>query len=385
MKFLFVDRVGAKSIWSIIGHIAVRLIQDGHSVIYVNFDDGNQAYTQEVPEGVDFFTVKVRPKKWVGDLIPQHLAFIREFRSLLRRLKPDFVHTNFAVPAIAARWVAAKEKVPWVVSTQHETYGSMSFHYRWGLRATEHLCSAMVYVSHTVARSFGRKAGTMQNTDFKRRPIHAVIPNGIDVKDLRKAVADASPRMKRKLVCAGRMVPIKGQDVLLRAIHLVVPVFPDLKLSLIGGGPEEKRLRELAMKLGLESHVEFTGWLPHYDQVLREMASAELVVVPSMNLPGITLHEGFGLVVAEAVLCGTAFLVSDIPVFHEVLDPFQGRGLFFKEGDPTALAGALKEIFSGKNPLDFPLKPLTAEEESRLSSESMAEGYLRLYRELAPK
>ena len=376
MCFIFVDRAGAKSIWNICGHVALRLIHDDHRVYFVFFDDGYQTFSQEVPVGVEVITIRVPAKKYIWDLIPQHLIFAREFHALLRRVKPDVVHTNFAVPSIVARWVAAREGVPCIVSTQHELYGSMSVHLRWGLRLTDRYCSAITYVSQTVARSFGWAAGSVMDTDWTRRPAHVVIPNGIDLDKIRTVIADAPPRVPAKLVCAGRMVPVKGQALLLRALHAVVEHQPTVRLKLIGSGPQEAGLRGLTSALGLEHQVEFAGWLPH-EQVLREMASAALVVVPSDGT-----QEGFGLVVAEALACGTPVVLSDIPVFREVLGDTDPGGGFFSAGDAAALAERIMAVLSDFESARRRVAVARERARTELSAERMVRDYLALYQRI---
>ncbi len=375
MKFIFVDRVGSTSIWSIIETISVKLMAQGHSVAYVIFDDGQRAFSQKIPNGVDLHTIKVPVKKRIWNLIGQYRLFTREFRALLKEIKPDVVHTHFAVPSIAARVAAYREQVPFIVSTQHELYGSMRLHYRWGLRLTERYCSAVTYVSNAVARSFGRAAGNVESALLHRKPEHVVITNGVDLASIRSTIAGAPARVPAKLVCAGRLVPEKGQGILLKALKRVVAHQPGVKLLLIGSGPTEAKLRRDTRRLGLEKIVQFTGWMAQ-EGVLKEMASSSLILVPSLSV-----QEGFGLVVAEALVCGTPILASDIPVFHEILDHFPERGSFFAEGNDKDLADKIGLAFT-HNPSPQPLPALSREEEARLSSNAMAQSYLDLYSRL---
>jgi len=101
-----------------------------------------------------------------------------------------------------------------------------------------------------------------------------------------------------------------------------------------------------------------------------------LILVPSLSV-----QEGFGLVVAEALVCGTPILASDIPVFHEILDHFPERGSFFAEGNDKDLADKIGLAFT-HNPSPQPLPALSREEEARLSSNAMAQSYLDLYSRL---
>lgn len=374
MKVCFVDRIGAHAIWGVLSPVASKLIAEGHEVTFVRMDDGGDRGRSAIPEKAEVLDVPVPRKRGPLGLIRQHLVFAREFRKLLRRLQPDIVHTNFAVPSIVARWVAAQEKVPLIVSTQHELYGSMHPHYRWGLRLTERYCAAVVYVSHTVARSFGRTATTAEGSSRVGELGHVVIPNGVDIGEIRAAVAGAGERVPGRIVCAGRMVPVKGQMLLIGALPEAVRRHPHLRLHLIGSGPMEETLRRRVDELGLSDHVVFLGWRPH-DAVLREMAAAELVVVPSSQ-------EGYGLVVAEALVCGTPLLVSDIPVFREVLEGVGDRGRFFTAGDGAALADALTGLsFAAPGqPPNAPAVP--ALELNWRSSDAMATAYTSLYQAL---
>ncbi|MGH7739382.1 MAG: glycosyltransferase family 4 protein [bacterium] len=376
MKFCFVDRSIGPAIWRIVTPVALRLIAEGHQVDFVRLNDGRELAGPIPTAHVNVVDISVPLKKNFYQLMWQQILFAKGFRKYLAYHKPDVVHTHFAVPSIVARWVAAKEGVPLIVSTQHEIYSSMSFHYRWGLRFTERYCSAVTYVSNTVASSFRRKAERLENTERGRKPIHVVIPNGVDVGAIREAIHAAVERAPARIVCAGRMVPVKGQFLLLRALKVITGDYPKAQVVLIGSGPMEKELRELVRTLGLESQVEFTGWLPQAE-VLREMASASLVVVPSSKV-----QEGFGLVLAEAIVCQTPLLVSDIPIFHEVLDAFPGRGEFFPEGDVTGLAEALKKHLESDAEKKRLLPALTGAEEDKLSSEKMVDSYLTLYRNL---
>jgi glycosyltransferase involved in cell wall biosynthesis len=370
MHIFFVDRRGAKSIWELMGHIAGLCIRAGAKVTFVIWDDSEQVYSEEIPAGVEVEVVRVPRKSRARDVVIQHLAFARAFRRLLRRDHPDIVHTNFAVPSIVARVIAAMERVPVVVSTQHELYGSMSAHYRWGLRLTRRCCRAVVYVSNVVARSFGVPAELGSAGRAAGRCADVVIRNGVDLRKIRAAIRTASPRVPGRIVCAGRMVEVKGQHLLVEALAEATRIRPELHLRLIGAGPMERRLRARVVQLGIAAKVEFLGWCSH-DDVLREMASASAVVVPSDGS-----QEGYGLVVTEAVVCGAPLILSDIPVFREVMQRVDHPHVYFPPGNAQALSNALRVELAQTEP------ECTRSGESDYSSDRMASGYLCLYKAL---
>ena len=365
---MFVDRAGAQSIWSLMASIAELLVREGHEPMFCVFDDGGSPYSHPVPDGVEKIVIPVPPKRYLWDLYAQHRIFGLAFQALLRQRHPDVVHTNFCVPGIMARWIAVREHVPVVVSTQHELYGSMRPHYRWGLRLTEHCADAVVYVSNTVAHSFGRKNGQVRD-----KTQHWVIANGVDIEYIRSAILGIGPPIPGKLVCAGRMVRVKGQETLIRALPSVVSAHPEVYLSLIGTGPDENHLRQLVSDLNLKNHVRFAGWLSR-ETTFREMATAQAVVVPSDGT-----QEGFGLVLVEATLCCAFVVASDIPVFQEVAAD-AGEGLrWFPPGDIDALTVVLINLL--KIQTTTPLASLGAIDR-RYSVERMVIAYCDMYKAL---
>ncbi|MBP1152819.1 glycosyltransferase family 4 protein [Methylocaldum sp. RMAD-M] len=370
MRVIFVDRAGAQSIWGLMAAIAKRLLREGHQPVFCLFDDGRSSYIQSVPDGVERAVIPVPRKQFLWDLYTQHQVFGRAFRDLLRRIRPDVVHTNFCVPGIAARWISVHENVPAVVSTQHELYGSMYPHYRWGLRLTERCADAVVYVSQTAAKSFGRQ-GLLNDIGKTRQ---RVIPNGVDVGVIREVSSAADRRTPGKLVCVARMVRLKGQETLIRALQQVIAVHPQAHLTLVGTGPDKSWLRRLVRNLRLLDHVRFAGWLSRED-TLREMATAQAVVVPSTQ-------EGFGLVLVEAMLCGTPVVASDIPVFREVADGGSGAVSWFPPGNAEALARELISVLDRQAGPEIYTVPERPDIERRYSLERMSTAYVELYADL---
>lgn len=377
MKYLFTDRRGSQSIWGLMNPIAARLIARGDEVTYCRLDDGRQVQPPEAPDGVLLVDIDVPPKRRLWDIYPQQKAFGRQFGELLRQVRPDVVHTNFCVPGIAARVVARRCGVPFVVSTQHETYGSMHPHYRWAVRWTERYADAITYVSQNVARSFGRPCEPFAAGHGVAPARHSVIYNGVDLAKIHAIAREAGPRQRHKLVCAGRLVKVKGQTLLLRAMPMILSRFPDTRLVLIGSGPEEAALRHLAEKLCLSARVQFAGWLTH-EQTIREMASAEAVVVPSRGS-----QEGFGLVAAEAAACGTPLVVGRIAVFEEILGADAKRALFIERRSPQAIADAVYRSFTLPRRAATRAANALRHVRERFAIERMVDDYVELYDSVA--
>ena len=369
--FLFVDRIHAHSIWDLMRHVAEELCRRGDQVHFCRWDDGKNLPVPDVPPGVRVHDVFVGPKRRPTDIFAQWRRFLPQFRDLVRQLRPDVVHTNFTVPGALARRVAKRNGVPTVVTTQHELYGSMSPHLRLLTRATERYADRVIYISETVARSFGRPA-VMWDGDG-RPPRHVVIPNGIDAEAFSQARGAESERVPGRILATGRLVPVKGYDVLLRALPRVVAQSPQAHLRLTGSGPDEPRLRDLAKQLNISDRVEFLGWVDR-PGVLKELRHAALVAIPSDGT-----QEGFGLVAAEAMAAGVPIVASRIPVFEEVLGADGDCARLFARGDSHSLAEAICETLADPAGAAARRDRGSDRVRERFSAGGMVAGYLGLY------
>jgi len=146
----------------------------------------------------------------------------------------------------------------------------------------------------------------------------------------------------RVVLFVGNLTEAKGVDVLLGAFAQLRAGVRAERLVLVGAGSAESELREAAAGLGVADAVTFAGRLGATD-VARWMAAADVLVLPSRS-------EGLGLVLFEAMACGTPCVASNVGGIPEALDaPACGR--LVGPGDPAALALAIGDVLEqGKEP-----------------------------------
>ena len=161
-------------------------------------------------------------------------------------------------------------------------------------------------------------------------PAHkiSVAPMGVDLTET-FVPAPVGGREPNRLVFVGRLVPGKGCELLLEAFAELSLNHPRARLTLVGDGPLRAELHAQVVGAGLTDRVEFCGRLGPR-QVAGRLAEASVAIVPSQA-------EGFGLVAVEAMGCGCALVVSDLPVLREVLGS-EASGLFFRPGRVDDLA-----------------------------------------------
>lgn len=134
-------------------------------------------------------------------------------------------------------------------------------------------------------------------------------------------------------VCVRRLVPRMGIDVLLQA-WTSVPA--PARLVIVGDGPERADLEALATRLGIDDRVAFTGRVGD-DELVDWYRAADVNCVPSRAL------EGFGLVVLEALACGTPTLATDVGGLGEAASAL-GPGFVVPPENPALMGRRLAEL-----------------------------------------
>ncbi|GAB5517428.1 MAG: hypothetical protein Rhob2KO_51530 [Rhodopirellula baltica] len=239
-----------------------------------------------------------------------------------------------------------------------------------------------MYVSETVAKSYRPNFVLGSEGKDERDARHRVIYNCIDVEHIRSVVRQAlqhpAPNWKvgsLVLLSVGRLVPEKGHGTVIAALPDLVRLHPGLKYVILGEGPNRDALLQQAKSLGVAKHLELPGWVDH-DEAIRQMVAADAVVMPSHSV-----QEGFGLALAEAMLCETPIIASRVPVFEEVAGGESAVLRFFTEGDPQALAEQAQGILTClSEPKDF--QPLVDRVTQRFDVQRMAQAYAELYQQL---
>ncbi|GAC78660.1 glycosyltransferase family 4 protein [Gordonia malaquae] len=112
------------------------------------------------------------------------------------------------------------------------------------------------------------------------------------------------------VLCLSRLVPRKGQDVLIEAWPRVLESVPDARLVIVGGGPYGDRLRDLAVSVGVTDSVMFTGSVPAAE-LPKHHAMADVFAMPTRTRGRGLDVEGLGIVFLEASASGVPVVAGD--------------------------------------------------------------------------
>lgn len=195
-----------------------------------------------------------------------------------------------------------------------------------------------------------------------------VIPFGID-EHRWEMVPPPPPGNPPRALFIGRLVPFKGVDFLLRALEFV----PDLRLDIVGDGPERNRLRTLANALAVSDRVKFWGEYPDED-LPRRMADADFLVLPSVSV-----EEMFGMVLLEAMAAGRPVITTAVPSGVREVNVAGETGLEVPIRDAKALADAMRLLASDPGLRERLGAAGRARVQQRFTVDRMTEAHLDLY------
>jgi glycosyltransferase involved in cell wall biosynthesis len=261
----------------------------------------------------------------------------------------DLVDAHFALYAFVPTIVGRLRRLPLVVH----------FHGPWAQESAGQPAWTLWLKGWVECRVYRRaREAVVLSGAFKRLLVERygvspwrihVVPPGVDLQwfcPASKAGERAEMGVSQDAwVCLAvrRLVPRMGLDVLLGAWSLLAASRQDVVLLIAGDGPERGHLEALAMDLGIASSVRFLGRLEDA-KVVSCYRAADVCVVPSVAL------EGFGLVVLEALACGTPVVATDVGGLPDALSQLDAS-LVVPGGDPSALARRLRDAVDGRVPL----------------------------------
>lgn len=158
-----------------------------------------------------------------------------------------------------------------------------------------------------------------------------------------------SPKARRtgktlfRILCVGRLVPAKGQAVLLAALRLLRERGRDVEVVFAGDGPDRARLQSLAREWDVEQSCQFLGAV-NPDSVTGLYANADLFVLPSFA-------EGIPVVLMEAMAMGVPCVSTFVNGIPELIE--SGRqGFLVPPSDPTALCEVVAQLMDDEHAME---------------------------------
>ncbi len=281
-------------------------------------------------------------------------------RRVARRLRRDFpfdlIHAHFTYPD----GVAAVRLVPWGSWTDHN-----AFVRRESVGAVEQ-CAFHVAVSAPVRESVARVVGVAEKL--------RVIPVGVDGTIFNRS-EEGGQHLPNQLLFVGAIRPVKGVDILLRAVRLLADSGRDVRLVLVGESyfksyqREYDRLRQMVEDLRLGSRVNFVG-KRRPPELVRSIQESAVLILPSRA-------ESFGMVLVEALACGTPVVATRCGGPEDIVN--EEVGILVPPEDPAALAAGIAQVLDRRG--DYDPAKLRAYALERFGLESVGQRLQGLYTE----
>jgi glycosyltransferase involved in cell wall biosynthesis len=260
---------------------------------------------------------------------------------LLRGRRPALIHAHFGMEGVYALPLARQLGIP-LITTFHGFDATLStvallgspawtnyplFRGRLARQGTLFLCASAFIRERVLAMGF----------PAARTQVHHI---GVDCVAIRpREAAEETPT----ILHVARLVEMKGTQYLIRGFAELAARDVEVRLDIIGDGPQKASLQALSRSLGLEQRIRFLGALPH-PQVLAAMRMAAMLALPSMRTATGRV-EGLGMVLLEAAATGLPTIGSRIGGIPETVMDGE-TGFLVPERDAAALAARMSALLA---------------------------------------
>lgn len=261
-----------------------------------------------VQNGGIIANLKSKPWKWLL-VVPFLVGLLLSCFFLIRKIKPDVIHAHWLIPQGAVLSILKLIlHLPPIMLTSH---GGDLF----GLKGSFFtLMKKRVFSSVACITVVSNKMRDLSITLGANPASVHVLPMGVDFT--KKFSPDPTvSRDPSNILYVGRLVEKKGVKYLIEAFAETRRVIPSATLTIVGYGPEEPALREMAERLGLAAFIDFRGGIK---QVLLPglYCACAVVVAPFIEAESGD-QEGFPVALVEAIACGTPIIAGNLDVLVE--------------------------------------------------------------------
>lgn len=265
---------------------------------------------------------------------------------LIPKLKLDVIHTHH--PVLLGQTAATKARdynLP-LVFTFHTQYQEYTHYIPFPQEQVQEFLKNTVM---TWMREFMRKCqhivipsesmASVLINDFGLVDRYTVIPTGIDITPYKKANGSALRAQwnwgdDKVIISAGRLAEEKNWVTLLEAFAIAQKTQPNIRLALLGDGPQAEALRRLAGELEIQERVTFVGKVP-FEEVPNYLKAADLFSFASIT-------ETQGLVTLEAMAAGLPVIAVDAAGTRDILE--DGKQGLLTQNDPQDLANGILQV-----------------------------------------
>jgi len=301
--------------YDIAKHLALR----GHEVhVITSLDQG--LCKESIEKGFNIHRIRFNKIRLIGTIL-FWLAII----SKIRKVNPDIVHAQgigISIPAFMVKLFLNKPYSIWCQGS--DIYLPWNFK-RPISKIVFHFADAVIAYSENMKKEIQK---------ISKRDVH-IISNGIDLQlfsNLTREQARSDLQIikdQQIITFVGTLRPVKGVKYLIRAMDIVVRRKADIRLILIGDGPDRHELEGMTKDLILGNQITFIGKVPH-EKVPEFMVASDIFILPSLS-------EGLPGVIIEAFAAAIPIVATSVGALPEIIREGE-NGFLVEPKNPEQLA-----------------------------------------------
>lgn len=318
---------------------------------------GRAGMIDNVKEG---FLVKIQVFSF---LIFNLVNSLRKFKDM------DIIHVQWPIPnGLGALFLKKIYGIPYINTIYgEEVYLSKRYHLGFALNFLVNSSTKTVTISSATLDSG-------LNVGLKREKLE-IIPFGVDINFFRPLKI---PKNKDvfQILSVGYLIERKGFEYLIKAMNYVLKEHRSVHLTIVGSGPQEKKLKDLLKELKLKDNVEIIKNVSDHE-LLNLYNSSDLFVLPSVvDSQGNT--EGLGVVLLEAMACGLPVIGSNIGGIVDIIKDGK-TGFLVEEKDVNGLSQTILRLIKDEESRKKIALDGYNEVRKNFSWKKVAESYLKVY------
>ncbi len=305
--------------------ISKRIAQKGQEVDIITRNNGN--YNQDTIKNLRI--IQLGPKSNSDSNLSRIIFLIKTF-FYIQNKDYDIIHLQAFLPGLLSPAIRYLLKNPTVFTIHGTRMFENSPKPSFGFWLEKIILTKIKYDAQiSVTKAFLKFKNVNKNISY--------IPNGIDPQRFNKVKIQKAKYPK--ILWVGRLDPVKRVEDLLYAMQILKKEVPDAKLTVVGYGRDEKKLKKIKKILKL-TNVKFAGKKEGPD-LIKEYKSAHLFVLPSTS-------EGQPLSILEALACNLPIVATKVGGITEIVKS-NVDGILVLPHEPNKLAKAISRVLKKEN------------------------------------
>ncbi|MBF0510781.1 MAG: glycosyltransferase family 4 protein [Candidatus Omnitrophica bacterium] len=334
------------------------LVKAGHQVFIVS--SGGDCEEGFLQAGMHHTTIDIRTKSEASLKLWLNAGKIQ---NLIRKENIHIIHAQTRVTQVLGAFLSQITGVK-MVTTCHGFFKP-----RWFRKTFPCWGQGVIAISKPVYNHLRGDFGILPDQ------IH-LIANGIDLSRFSMTKPDQKRQLRQKwqmddaplIGIIARLSDVKGIDVLLKGMPLILKVIPKAMLIIAGEGPDEEYLQRITRDLLLEDHVRF---MPTINKTHELLGAFDVFAMPS-------IMEGLGLSVIEAQACGIPVVASKVGGLIDLIEDGI-NGYLVPVNDPEALAGRIIDVLNTPQKAQLMAEAARDGVEQNFSAQRMTKETIKVY------